>query len=376
MKHYLTMEETLFRNRDAFEIDFVPEVFNFREAQIKDIVFAVQPGLLGNRPLNMVLRGLPGTGKTTAVRRIFAEITETTQRLIPVYVNCQAERSRYAVFAKIYGALHKHQPPGKGATIRQLINDIGKTLSEREAVLIVCFDDANYLLPGNHLNNILYILLRLYEEYPKARVGVLMPMCTMEVDLELALDAAVISVLQPDEIYFPPYREDEIREILHDRIKVGLFPGVLTDEMFTFLIDHTMRSGDMRVGLDLVRRSVMAAEREGRASVTEDDITSSFKVSRYVHMMAAINALSNDDRELLGLIAALTLEIGTINTMMVVFNYVNLSKKISISGLFEKLRKFDDMRLIEFCQMAGNGRTKGIALRYAAVKVAEACAVG
>jgi hypothetical protein len=34
------------------------------------------------------------------------------------------------------------------------------------------------------------------------------------------------------------------------------------------------------------------------------------------------------------------------------------------------------MRLIEFCQMAGNGRTKGIALRYAAVKVAEACAVG
>ncbi|MCX6690857.1 MAG: hypothetical protein NTW33_02090 [Methanoregula sp.] len=60
-----------FPQRDAFEIDFFPEIFNFREAQIKEIVFAIQPGLLGNRPLNQVLRGLPGTGKTTAVRRIF-----------------------------------------------------------------------------------------------------------------------------------------------------------------------------------------------------------------------------------------------------------------------------------------------------------------
>ncbi|MEI7434235.1 MAG: ORC1-type DNA replication protein [Methanomicrobiales archaeon] len=376
MKHYLNLEETLFRNRDAFEIDFVPEIFNFREAQIKDIAYAIQPGLIGNRPLNQVLRGLPGTGKTTAVMRIFSEITETTQRLIPVYVNCQTDRSKYAVFSKIYCALHKHQPPAKGASVQRVVEDIGKTLNEKEAVLLVCFDDANYLLPGNHLNDILFILLRLYVAHPKARVGVLLPMSTMDVDLERALDAAVLSVLQPDQVYFPPYTEMEIREILNDRIKAGLFPGVLTDEMFTFLIDHTMRSGDMRVGLDLVKRSVMAAERDGRSSVTEEDIKASFKVSRYVHMMAAIRALSTEERELLGHIAALSLEIGKIDTMMVVFNYVNLSMKISISGLFEKLRKFDDMRLIEFCQMAGNGRTKGIALRYAAVKVAEACAVG
>ncbi|MCX6690856.1 MAG: hypothetical protein NTW33_02085 [Methanoregula sp.] len=111
----------------------------------------------------------------------------------------------------------------EGATIRQLIKDIGKTLNEREAVLLVCFDDANYLLPGNHLNDILYILLRLYVEYPKARVGVLMPMCTIYVGLGLALDPAVLSVFQPDEVYFPPYKEEEISEILNDRIKAGFF---------------------------------------------------------------------------------------------------------------------------------------------------------
>ncbi len=69
MKNYTSLEESLFRNRDAFEIDFVPEIFNFREAQMKDIVYAIQPGMQGNRPINLVLRGLPGTGKTTAVRQ-------------------------------------------------------------------------------------------------------------------------------------------------------------------------------------------------------------------------------------------------------------------------------------------------------------------
>jgi len=69
MKNYTSLEESLFRNRDAFEIDFVPEIFNFREAQMKDIDYAIQPGMQGNRPINLVLRGLPGTGKTTAVRQ-------------------------------------------------------------------------------------------------------------------------------------------------------------------------------------------------------------------------------------------------------------------------------------------------------------------
>jgi hypothetical protein len=46
MKKYLYSDETLFRNRDLFEIDYIPEEFNYRESQLKDIAFALQPGLL------------------------------------------------------------------------------------------------------------------------------------------------------------------------------------------------------------------------------------------------------------------------------------------------------------------------------------------
>ncbi|MCX6701418.1 MAG: ORC1-type DNA replication protein [Methanomicrobiales archaeon] len=373
MKNYISLEESLFRNLDAFEIDFVPEIFNFREAQLKDIVSAIQPGMQGNRPINLVLRGLPGTGKTTAVRQIFSQIRTSTQRIIPVYINCQAEGSKYAVLAKIYAGLHKHQPPAKGVTVRQLIEDLGKTLMEREAVLLVCFDDANYLLPGNLLNNILYLLLRLGEEFPKARVGVILPMCNMDVDLRQALDPCVISVLQSDEVYFPPYREDEIGEILHDRIKAGLAPGVISNEIFSFIVDHTMRSGDIRVGLDLVKRSVMAAERDGRPVVTKEDVMTSFRDSGYVHMEAAIRALSTEDRKIVGHIAGLSIGDQPFLTPGEIFEFVNLSMQISQSGLSERLRKFADMGLLEFCQLIGNGRVQAIALRYDPVRVASAC---
>ena len=43
----------------------------------------------------------------------------------------------------------------------------GEHLSEKKEVLIVCFDDANYLLSGDRLNTLVYLLLRLHDEHPR-----------------------------------------------------------------------------------------------------------------------------------------------------------------------------------------------------------------
>jgi archaeal cell division control protein 6 len=282
MKYLLNKTETLFRNRDVFESDFTPEILKFREDQIAKIRSAVQPGLRGYCPLSLVIRGLPGTGKTTAIRRIFHEIRESNQRLVPVYINSHAERSRFDVFAKIYMALHDHKSPHRGQTIRQLVDDLGRTISEREAVLLVYFEDANNLIPGYVLNDILESLLHLYKEHPKARVGFFLSICNMNIDLKQVLDSCITSVLQPDDVVFPVYKEEEVREILHDRITAGLLPGVISDEVFSSLMEHTMQCEDVRVGIAMLKRSVMAAERYGRSSVTKEDILGSFEVSKSI----------------------------------------------------------------------------------------------
>ncbi len=64
-----------------------------RERQLRELAFHVRSGLRGGRPLNAICKGLPGTGKTTCVKKLFADIEETTRTLVPVFVNCQVERT-------------------------------------------------------------------------------------------------------------------------------------------------------------------------------------------------------------------------------------------------------------------------------------------
>ena len=57
----------------------------------------------------------------------------------------------------------------------------------------------------------LYTLLRSHETYEGTRIGVIVIISDMDVDLSRAVDARVASVFRPTEIYFAPYGDAEIR---------------------------------------------------------------------------------------------------------------------------------------------------------------------
>ncbi|MDD1648028.1 MAG: AAA family ATPase, partial [Methanomicrobiales archaeon] len=139
-KSLLQWDETLFRDPEVFELDFVPEQFHHRENQMRELAFQIQPGLRGGRPLNTVCRGLPGTGKTTSVRKLFAEIEDTTKKLVPVYVNCQIDNTKFAIFSQIYRKLAGHLPPASGTSFKQVFDAIARILQREETVLLVTLD--------------------------------------------------------------------------------------------------------------------------------------------------------------------------------------------------------------------------------------------
>ena len=230
-------DHTIFRDSDVLESDHVPEEFYFRDAQMKDLAYSLSPGLHGGRPINAVLRGIPGTGKTTSVKQIFAEVEETTKRILPVYVNCQNDKTLFAVLSRIHSHMFGHAPPALGYPGGQLLDKIGKTLMDRKVVLAVCLDDANYLLPGKVLNNILYTILRLYETYRGTRSGVMVTVSNVETNLFKELDPCVMSVFHPMEIYFAPYSHAEIHTILQDRVRKALYPGAISGEVRDLIVD-------------------------------------------------------------------------------------------------------------------------------------------
>jgi cell division control protein 6 len=369
-KSLLMWDETLFREPEVFELDYVPEQFQHREDQVKELAFQVRPGLKGARPLNTVCRGLPGTGKTTSVKKLFGEIEETTKKLVPVYVNCQIDNTKFAIFSQIYRKLAGHLPPASGTSFKQVFDAIARIMQKEDAVLLVALDDANYLLYENEMNRVLYTLLRSHEAYAGTRIGVILIISDMNVDLVQAVDARVASVFRPTEVYFPPYKEEEVAGILRDRVNQGLYPNVLTDAMFRLVVEQTMKSGDLRVGIDLLKRATLSAEKEARRIIERDDICRAYEVSRYLHLAFTVKTLKTEEKELLKKVAELSSGEKEMNAGEV---YRSLKEKESLgyTRFYEMVKKLDAMRLVNLSYRDGRGRTRLISLRYDPGRVLE-----
>ena len=295
-KNLLMWDESLFRDPDVLEIDYVPEQFEFRDTQMRELAFQIRPGLRGGRPLNTVCKGLPGTGKTTSIKKLFSEIEETTKELVPVYINCQIDNTKFAIVSQIYKKLSGHLPPSSGTSFKQVFDAVARILVKEDIVLLVTLDDANYLLYENEINKVLYTLLRSHETYEGTRIGVIVIISDMDVDLSRAVDARVASVFRPTEIYFAPYSDAEIREIMKVRVVQGLFPGVLSDELLDLVVSQTTGSGDLRVGIDLLKRATLSAERAARRSIEREDICGAYEISKYLHLNYTVKTLKDEER--------------------------------------------------------------------------------
>ncbi|MBP5083228.1 MAG: ORC1-type DNA replication protein [Methanomicrobium sp.] len=369
-KDLLMWDETLFRDVEVFEIDYMPEQFDFRDSQIRELAINVKPGLAGARPLNTICKGLPGTGKTTTVKMLFSDIEEKTKKIIPVYINCQIDNTKFAIFSQIYKKLTKRPPPASGTSFKNLFDQVCKILSDKDAVLLVCLDDANYLLYEKEISNVLYTLLRSHEANEGVRIGVITIISDMTVDLMQEVDNRVASVFRPSEIYFAPYSQSEISEILNQRVMQGLYPGVLSSDIFELIVEQTMKSGDLRVGIDLLKRSALNAEKDARKEIVKDDVCRAYLISKYLHLSSSVKTLSDEEKGLLKAIAVMSQKEKEMNAGSV-FDELKDSLKIGYTRYSEILKKFDSMRLINLNYKEGKGRTRLITLRYDPSRIIE-----
>ncbi|HWQ65921.1 MAG TPA: ORC1-type DNA replication protein [Methanospirillum sp.] len=367
-KSMLMWEETLFRDPDVFEIDYIPDQFNYRENQMRELAFLLRPGIRGGRPLNSVIKGPPGTGKTTSVKKIFSDIGEVESKMIPIHINCQIENTRFSILSEIYKTLAGHNPSAAGNSFKRVYESIAQTMIQQDRVVIVALDDANYLLYENELNKILYLLLRSHETYPGTRIGVVVIISDMEVDLSREMDIRVTSVFSGTEIYFPPYSESEVYQILRERVLQGLYPGVLSDEMLRLIATHTMSSGDLRVGIDMLKRATLNAEMAAEREISREHIREAYKVSRYVHLQYSIKSLSKEEKEVLKTITIASQSDEAL-TSGEVYQKIKDTTKMGYTTFYTIIQKLDGLRLLNLQYKDGRGRTRMINVRYEPEKI-------
>lgn len=297
----LLWDETLFKDLSVLEPDYLPEYFPHREAQLNSIRFAFRPALRGMRPLNCLLVGPPGTGKTSAVMKVFKEVEAHVSSVVAVKVNCQIDSTRFAVISRIYRKLFGISPPNSGIAFRKIFETVVNFLVSSEKVLLVALDDLNYLCYEGHANEVMYSLLRAHEQYPGAKIGVI-GIVNDTSDL-YCIDSRVNSVFLPEEISFPRYGYKEILDILKDRVKYGFYPKVISDELLELVVSYVEKTGDLRVGIDLLKRSGFNAERRGSRTISSADIEKAYEASKLLHLCRGISLLSDPEKHLLELIA-------------------------------------------------------------------------
>jgi len=367
-KNLLMWDESLFRDPEVFEIDYIPEQFEFRDTQMQELAFQIRPGLRGGRPLNTICKGLPGSGKTTSIRKLFLEVEETTKKLVPVHINCQIDNTKFAILSQIYRKLSGHLPPASGTSFKQVFDAVARMLLKDECVLLVALDDANYLLYENELNKVLYTLLRAHETYEGLRIGVIVIISDPDVDLSRAVDARVSSVFRPTEIYFPPYGNAEVHEIMKARVMQGFFNNVISDEMLNLVVEQTLKSGDLRVGIDLLKRAALNAERATRRSIGREDICGAYEVSKYLHLEYTIKTLKDEEKKILAGLARASTSDGGMNAGEV-YKTIKEAVPVGYTRFYEIIKKMDAMRLVNLQYREGKGRTRVITLRYEPEKV-------
>jgi cell division control protein 6 len=363
----LSWDETVFRDEHVFEIDYVPETFNHRETQLQSLKYALRPAVRGSRPLNTIVRGPPGTGKTTAVQKLYGELGAQSG-VRTVRVNCQVDSTRYAVFSRIFEHIFEYEPPSSGISFKKLFGQITDRLVEDEEVLAVALDDVNYLFYENEASDTLYSLLRAHETHSGARIGVIIVSSDLALDVIEELDGRVQSVFRPEEVYFPVYGVDEIVSILRGRAERGFHDGVIGDPELDRVAELTAESGDLRVGIDLLRRAGLHAEMRASRTVTLDDVEAAYDKSKYVHLSRCLRGLSDSERALVRVIAEYDGEqAGT------VYEAFHEETDLGYTRYSEIINKLDQLGIIdtEYAEIEGRGRSRSLSLAYEADAVLD-----
>ncbi|ODR82366.1 cell division control protein 6 [Haladaptatus sp. W1] len=356
----LSWDESVFREEHVFEIDYVPETFKHRESQTQSLQYALRPAVRGSRPLNVMARGPPGTGKTTSVQKLFDELSAQTD-VRTVRVNCQVDSTRYAIFSRIFEGIFDYEPPSSGISFKKLFRQITDKLVEENEVLVVALDDVNYLFYEGEASDTLYSLLRAHEAHSGAKIGVIVVSSDLNLDVIEGLDTRVQSVFRPEDVYFPVYDRQEIVDILGERVKRGFHEGVIGPDVLERVAELTAESSDLRVGIDLLRRAGLNAEMRASRTVSLQDVEDAYEKSKFVHLSHSLHALSENEVALVRVIAEHDGE-----QAGEVYDVFHEETDLGYTRYSEIINKVDQLGIIDatYTNVDGRGRSRSLSLRY------------
>ncbi|WP_436936308.1 Cdc6/Cdc18 family protein [Halovenus marina] len=416
--------EPIFENKEVLRPSYTPRKLPHREEQINNMATILVSALRGDTPSNILIYGKTGTGKTASAKFVSDELESTSEKYeVPCevqYINCEVTDTQYRVLAQLANTFIERNREAIEADIEaaeslaeraesdpsaltdtefssrdQLTEQIESLRDERdefdevpmtgwptdrvyssffdavdyrERVVVIMLDEIDKLVEKSG-DDTLYNLSRMNNELERSRVSII----GISNDLKFTdfLDPRVKSSLGEEEIVFPPYDANQLRDILEHRAEAAFKPSALTDDVIPLCAAFAAQEhGDARRALDLLRTAGELAERDQTDNVEEDHVRQAQEKIELDRVVEVVRTLPQQSK--LVLFAIILLEkqgVHNINTGEVYNIYKRLCEEIDADVLTQRrvtdlISELDMLGIVNAVVVSKGryGRTKEISL--------------
>lgn len=285
------MASQIFRNQEILSPKYVPETLVHREDALK-LLHSLFGGVASS-PAESFLKtvqlvGPLGSGKTS-VMQVFGRSLEqeadrasrsSSWKFKHVYINLKEHGgSRITLFRYLLEVV----APGSnslGISAEEVLTRILSYLRQKKIYVLLSLDEVDVWLKNNEKDGpaVIYDLTRLNENTPDGVCNIVGIIFTARsTGFHDILDDAERSTLGRIPIYFRPYSEREIEDILSDRVNSAFRLGAVSDDLLHFVANTATtppNSGDARYALELLRYAGNYAEAQGADKVKVEHVRS------------------------------------------------------------------------------------------------------
>jgi cell division control protein 6 len=416
--------EPIFENKEVLRPSYTPHELPHRTDQINQMATILVSALRGETPSNILIYGKTGTGKTASAKFVSQELESTSKKYdVPCeveYINCEVTDTQYRVLAQLANTFIEknrgviderleelrevrsgvaeasgstpHPEYGGVDEIDRRIESLEADLEEMETVpmtgwptdrvystffdavdyhervVVIMLDEIDKLVEKSG-DDTLYNLSRMNSELNNSRVSIM----GISNDLKFTdfLDPRVKSSLGEEEIVFPPYDANQLRDILQHRADVAFKPRALTDDVIPLCAAFAAQEhGDARRALDLLRTAGELAERSQADTVEETHVRQAQDKIELDRVVEVVRTLPTQSK--IVLFAIILLEkngVRNINTGEVFNIYKRLCDEIDADVLTQRrvtdlISELDMLGIVNAVVVSKGryGRTKEISL--------------
>lgn len=331
-------EQSLFKNELALGFEFLPKKLMFRDSEMQSIVSAIKPLTHNHEGINLFMYGQPGLGKTAVVKAVLRDLQEAELDIEPlgVYINCWKSNTSYKVALELASITDFYYIQNKSTA--DILQAVIELLNKKPVVIVL--DEIDRLTD----KEVLYHLLE--DLYKKTII-----LIANDKSWIVNIDARIRSRLQAEELEFKRYNKQQIEGILKQRLDYAFIPNCWDKEAFNMVVESTIKTGDIRTGLFLLRHSALSAEYRNSNKVEVRDVKSSIsKLSSF--NINPVDILDRDEKLILELVKDKKQRIGDLFK-----NYKEKDGNLSYKSFQRKIQKLSERKYIHTERSHSGGTT-------------------